>query len=128
MKEQLLEKVKEAIERDDLASPNRHQQFHYRRIFLYALLRKHGLNLSKTGLLFNRNHATIINGLRIYDQIRKDSVFLSYVESYHREFSEFYHVNTKTWNLEEEVLACESYWQMVQLQEIIKAKRNKIKK
>lgn len=128
MKEQLIERVKEAIERDDLASPNRQQQFHYRRIFLYALLRKHGVNLSNSGKLFNRNHSTIINGLRIYDQIRKDSVFLSYVESYHREFSEFYHVNTKTWNLEEEVLACESYWQMVQLQEIIKAKRNKIKK
>jgi hypothetical protein len=128
MKEKLIERIKEAIERDNLASENRQQQFHYRRIFLYSLLRKHGVNLSNSGRIFNRNHSTIINGLKIYDQIRKDPVFLAYIESYHREFSEFYHVNTKTWNLEEEVLSCNSYWEMCKLQELIKEKRNKSKR
>jgi len=127
MKEQLIERIQEAIERDNLASDNRQHKFHYRRIFLYSLLRKHGVNLSNSGKIFNRSHATIINGLKIYDQIRQNTVFLSYIESYHREFAEFYHVNTKTWNLEEEVLACNSYWEMCKLQEIIKEKRNKNK-
>lgn len=127
MKEKLIEKINEVIERDGLASDQRHQQYHYRRIFLYSLLRKHGVNLSNSGRLFNRSHSTIINGLRIYDQLRKDPVFLAYIESYHREFSEFYHVNTKTWNLEEEVLSCRNYWEMCKLQEVIKEKRNKTK-
>lgn len=127
MKEKLIEKIKEVIERDGLASDQRHQQYHYRRIFLYALLRKHGVNLSNSGKIFNRSHSTIINGLKIYDQLRKDPVFLAYIESYHREFSEFYHVNTKTWNLEEEVMSCRNYWEMCKLQEVIKEKRNKTK-
>lgn len=127
MKNELIEKIKSVIERDDLDKSNRNQQFHYRRIFLYAILRKHGVNLSQSGRLFNRNHATIINGLKIYDQIRKDHVFLAYIESYQQEFSEYIHVNLKCWSLEDEVLNCKNYWELVQLQEIIRQKKNKVK-
>ena len=127
MKEKLIKKIIAVIERDGLDTGLRFQQYHYKRIFLYNLLRKHGVNLSNSGRLFNRSHSTIINGLKIYDQIRKDPVFLAYVESYHIEFAEFYHSNTKTWNLEDEVLLCRNYWEMCKLQELIKEKRNKTK-
>ena len=133
MKDELYKHIKKVIKRDGLDTDSREQQHHYRRIFLYALLRKYGYSLTNSGQLFNRHHATIINGLKVYDDIKNDSVFLAYVESYRAEFEPYLHYTLKPdeHNLSAQVLKCEDYWQMVELKEKIKAgffnKRNKIK-
>jgi hypothetical protein len=50
---------------------------------LYAILRDEGWNLSQIGRLFNRNHATVINGLKIHDQFfGKDKIYDRYVKHY----------------------------------------------
>ena len=123
MKDELYKHIKKVIKRDGLDTDSREQQHHYRRIFLYALLRKYGYSLTNSGQLFNRHHATIINGLKVYDAIRKDSVFLEYVESYRVEFEPYLHYTLKPdeHNLAAQVMKCEDFWQMVNLQEKIKA-------
>lgn len=123
MKDKLFNHIKKVIKRDGLDTDSREQQYHYRRIFLYALLRKHGYSLTNSGKLFNRHHATIINGLKVYDAIRKDAVFLEYVESYRVEFEPYLHYTLKPddHNLAAQVLRCVDFWQMVELQEKIKS-------
>jgi len=123
MRKELLEKVKEVIKRDELDTSCRAQQMVYQRAFIYHLMQKHGYSLTKTGELFNRSHATIINGLNLYNSIKNDLVFLDYVSSYVVEFEDFLYVTpsiTKLSKIEEAILKCQNYFELCQLQELIK--------
>jgi len=123
MRKELLEKVKEVIKRDELDTSCRAQQMVYQRAFIYHLMQKHGYSLTKTGELFNRSHATIINGLNLYNSIKNDLVFLDYVSSYVIEFEDFLYVTpsiSKLSKIEEAVLKCQNYFELCQLQERLK--------
>ena len=123
MRKELLEKVKDVIKRDELDTSCRAQQMVYQRAFIYHLMQKHGYSLTKTGELFNRSHATIINGLNLYNSIKNDLVFLDYVSSYVVEFEDFLYVTpsiSKLSKIEEAVLKCQNYFELCQLQERIK--------
>jgi len=123
MRKELLEKVKDVIKRDELDTSCRAQQMVYQRAFIYHLMQKHGYSLTKTGELFNRSHATIINGLNLYNSIKNDLVFLDYVSSYVVEFEDFLYVTpsiSKLSKIEESVLKCQNYFELCQLQERIK--------
>jgi hypothetical protein len=125
MREQLLEKVKEVIKRDELDTSCRAQQMVYQRAFVYHLMQKHGYSLTKTGKLFNRTHATIINGLNLYNSIKNDKVFLDYIASYVVEFKEFLFITPSLSKknrsrMEEAVLQCSNFLELCHLQERIK--------
>lgn len=125
MREQLLEKVKEVIKRDELDSECRAQQMVYQRAFIYHLMQKHGYSLTKTGELFNRTHATIINGLNLYNSIKTDKVFLDYIASYILEFKEFIFttpsISKKNISkIEEAVLKCNNFLELCSIQERIR--------
>lgn len=71
------------IQRDNLDSKDRHRDLIYKRSYLYAILREQGWNLSEIGRLFNRDHATVINGLRIYDNYYGvDKIYDRYIKHY----------------------------------------------
>jgi hypothetical protein len=75
--------VKELIQIDKLDSKDRYRDLIYKRSYLYAILRDEGWNFSQIGRLFNRNHATVINGLKIHDQFfGKDKIYDRYVKHY----------------------------------------------
>lgn len=81
-----IEKIIELIERDDLASKDRYRDLIYKRSFLYAVLKENGWHLSKIGKLFNRNHATVINALKVYEQFYKhDKLYDSTIKHYVKE-------------------------------------------
>jgi hypothetical protein len=81
-----IEKIMELIERDDLASKDRYRDLIYKRSFLYAVLKENGWHLSKIGKLFNRNHATVINALKVYEQFYKhDKLYDSTIKHYVKE-------------------------------------------
>jgi hypothetical protein len=63
-----IEKIKELIQRDSLDSKDRYRDLIYKRSYLYAILRDEGWHLARIGRLFKRNHATVINALKIHDQ------------------------------------------------------------
>jgi hypothetical protein len=63
-----IEKIKELIQRDNLGTKDRYRDLIYKRSYLYAILRDEGWHLARIGKLFNRNHATVINALKIHDQ------------------------------------------------------------
>jgi len=81
------QKIKELIQRDSLDSKDRYRDLIYKRSYLYALLREDGYHLARIGKLFNRNHATVINGLNIHDNyFGKDKIYDCTIREYVKEF------------------------------------------
>lgn len=77
------EKVKELIIQDELATKSRQRGRIYKRSYLYAILREDGWNLTDIGKLFNRNHATVINALKIHDAFYgKDKIYDRSIKHY----------------------------------------------
>ena len=61
------DKLIEFIKVNELDAPNRKRQKVYQRAILYRFLRDRGYTLEMIGQLFNRDHATVLNGLKIGD-------------------------------------------------------------
>ena len=61
------EKIKQLIERDGLASESQKQKHVHQRHYLFYLLKERvGMTLESIGELFNRDHATVIHGIKMY--------------------------------------------------------------
>ena len=79
----IIQQVKELIQRDNLDSKDRHRDLIYKRSYLYSILREEGWHLSKIGRLFNRNHATVINALNLHDNyFGKDKIYDRMIKEY----------------------------------------------
>ena len=61
------EKIKQLIEKDALASQSQRQVHVHKRHYLFYLLKERvGMTLEAIGELFNRDHATVIHGIKTY--------------------------------------------------------------
>ena len=80
----MIELIKQIIEQDGLANKNRKREIVHRRIYLFNKLRKDGYTLKGIGSLFNMNHATILHGLKTYQNLTdvNDKVFKHDIEYY----------------------------------------------
>jgi hypothetical protein len=80
---EIIQQVKDLIQIDRLDSKDRYRDMVYKRSYLYAILRDEGWHLSKIGRLFNRNHATIINALKVHDAFYgRDKIYMRNVKHY----------------------------------------------
>jgi hypothetical protein len=80
---EIIQQVKELIQIDRLDSKDRYRDMIYKRSYLYAILRDEGWHLSKIGRLFNRNHATVINALKVHDAFYgRDKIYMRNVKHY----------------------------------------------
>ena len=61
-----LEKINELIEKYGLKNNTRKRDVLFKRYFVYNELRIYGLSLSMIGEIFGKNHATVLNGLRVH--------------------------------------------------------------
>ena len=76
----VVEKIEQLIEQYDLASKSRERDKVYFRSYIYWLLREDGWIMSDIGNLFNRDHATVINGLKVHEAYyKKDKVYMRFV-------------------------------------------------
>ena len=80
----MIELIKQIIEQDGLAIKNRKREIVHRRIYLFRKLREDGYTLKRIGGLFNMNHATILHGLRLYQDLTdvNDKLFKHDIEYY----------------------------------------------
>ena len=80
----MIELIKQIIEQDGLGIKNRKREIVHRRIYLFNQLRKDGYTLKRIGGLFNMNHATILHGLKTYQDLTdvNDKLFLHDIEYY----------------------------------------------
>ena len=88
--ENKINKVKEVIAKDGLITKSRYRTFLDRRSYLYAMLHKEGMSLVEIGQLFDKTHATIINGIRNHHAYTryKDELYLHNVKEYREIFYE----------------------------------------
>ncbi len=88
--ENKIERVMQVIEKDGLITKSRYRTFLDRRSYLYAMLNKNGMSLVEIGRLFNKNHATIINGIKKHHAYTrfKDELYLHNVKEYREIFYE----------------------------------------
>jgi hypothetical protein len=76
--ENLIERIHEIIETENLRERTKKPNKVHRRWFIFAYLRKNNYVLREIAELFNMNHATIIHGIRqaqLFEQV-KDEMFL----------------------------------------------------
>lgn len=71
--------IHELIEKYGLIDKSRRRDVLYKRYYLYNELRICGLSLSQIGRVFNKNHATILHGLRVHKDLTsyKDTDYLA---------------------------------------------------
>jgi hypothetical protein len=74
--------IDEIIQVFDLKSKDRHVPKIYRRAYLYHVLNRLNYTLNHIGKLFDRNHATILHGLRVHESLyfAKDKLYLMYMD------------------------------------------------
>ena len=61
------EKIKQLIEQDGLASKSQKQKHVHQRHYLFYLLRERvGMTQEAIGELFNRDHATVLHGVKMH--------------------------------------------------------------
>jgi hypothetical protein len=83
----ITEKIKEHIEKYSLNVPCRKREVVYKRMYLFKYLQQmEGLSLTAIGKLFNKDHATVIHGLRTYENVKVYDDFISFTAE---EFTEF---------------------------------------
>jgi hypothetical protein len=76
--ENLIERIHEIIETENLRERTKKPNKVHRRWFIFAYLRKNNYVLREIAELFDMNHATIIHGIRqaqLFEQV-KDEMFL----------------------------------------------------
>lgn len=61
--------IHELIESYNLKDKTRERGYLYKRYFLYNELRTCGFSLTNIGYIFDKNHATIIHGLRVHKDL-----------------------------------------------------------
>lgn len=82
-----LEILKQHIKENNLTTPCRKREFVYRRYYLYHYLYvMHGFQLVDIGKLFDRDHSTVINGLRMYEDLKN---YRDFIELTVDEFEKF---------------------------------------
>jgi len=99
------ELIKELIKKDGLDGKERLEYLNNKRMYLYYIMRKHGMKLKKIASFFNRDHATIIHGIKRYKFLLNNNNEMLKVdtEEYEQVFSKI-PMPKKTYNLEEDVI------------------------
>ena len=116
------EKIVAYIKENKLMRQDRKRNVVDTRTILVKWLRKEGLTLQKIGSILKRNHATVLNMERNYDILIVIKEF-QYLEARLRKDLEFfdYEEVKESEELKERILGIRDYWQMVKLQNEIKA-------
>jgi hypothetical protein len=118
-----IEKIKELIQRDNLGTKDRYRDLIYKRSYLYAILRDEGWHLARIGKLFNRNHATVINALKIYDQFYgHDKLYDRTIRHYMNELGkEMIKINEDKSTIFQDIINCYNTTELKMIKERIQA-------
>lgn len=75
-----IENIQDLIEQFDLKKKCRRQDITYKRFYLYHQLRKANYSLSNIGKIFDKDHASVLHGLRMHEVFTKskDKIYKMY--------------------------------------------------
>ena len=111
-----IDKILELIEKDGLVTKNRHRHLIDKRSYMFNALREEGFTFQKIGELFERNHATIINGIKKHKHLtkHKDYDYLINTKLYKEELQSDY---IEPRSLEDDVIRCQDLKELKLIQE-----------
>ena len=114
--------VEQLIDELDLKSKCRKRELVYTRYVLYKYLRKYNMTLNEIGKMFNRDHASVLFGLRQYDELNSNSLYIDF-NIIKTDTLERLGLNPKMKpkaqlsNLESKLLSCGNYMDLKRLQD-----------
>ena len=74
-----IDRVEDIITEYGLKTKARNREIIWNRYAAFNFLRSFGFSLSTIGKLFDKDHATVLNGLKVYEKEKRYSDFQSYV-------------------------------------------------
>lgn len=77
----MIETVTQYAKDNGLFEKCRKREVVYKRNYLYKYLVNSGYNLSETGRAFQKDHASVIHGLKQYELFKDDEMFLDVVQN-----------------------------------------------
>lgn len=80
----------EYIQEKKLDTKDRYRSLTYRRFFLFDILRKKGLTLYQIAELFNKDHATVLYGIKMHKLFtsQNDAIYLTATEEERMKFKD----------------------------------------
>ena len=118
---ELIERVRELIEKYDLKNPCRLQKYTYPRYYLFAVLKQNArMPWVEIARMFEKNHSTVIHGLEVHDMLTKtkDLGYRYFTASIRDEIK--LQEKDEERDIAKDVLSCRTYNQIKQLQQKIK--------
>lgn len=100
------EKIIEYVKQENLASTDRDRDTCYRRFYLYNILRMQGLSYQAIGKIFNKDHATVMYGVKTHDNLTsvKDWIYIETTEKERLMFDKL----SPEYDLIDDILKCHS--------------------
>ena len=77
----MIETVEQYAKDNGLSERCRKREIVYKRNYLFKYLVNSGYNLSETGRAFNKDHATVIHGLKQYELFKDDELFQDVIQN-----------------------------------------------
>ena len=77
----MIETIAQYAKDNGLTEKNRKREIVYKRNYLYKYLVESGYTLSETGRIFNKDHASVIHGVKQYELFKDDEMFLDVVQN-----------------------------------------------
>jgi len=125
---EVIEKVKYYIERDELQSKTRKQDIVYKRAYLMHVLRCQELTFNSIGKMFKRDHATAIYQCKMakrYLYELKDHSYIMTLTEYIEAFEGHKNEPVK-FNLQEDVLNCKNGYYLKLIKKRIKENKYEV--
>jgi hypothetical protein len=118
-----MEEIIKYIEDNNLKTRHRYREYSYKRFYLYNLLRNEGFTFYDIADMFNRNHASVIHGLKTHKDLMstKDKIYMEYID----ELMLIFESNHKEYNLIDDVMNCYSLERLKKIKFRIKNKMYK---
>jgi hypothetical protein len=118
---ELIEHVRELIDKYDLKNPCRLQKYTYPRYYLFAVLKQDArMPWVEIARMFEKNHSTVIHGLEVHDMLTKTKdLGYKYFTATIRDEIKLQEKDEER-DIAKDVLSCRTYNQIKQLQQKIK--------
>ena len=109
--------IESIIEMFDLRSKDRYRPKVMRRAYLYHCLKQCNYTSSYIGILFNKDHATVLHGLRVHQEMIyiKDKLYKMYME----ELKALIEYSTEKMDLTVDIMNCKTLKELQLIQERI---------
>lgn len=99
-----MEEIIQYIEDNNLKKKSRYRNIIYRRYYLYNKLREQGYTYQYIGNIFNRDHSTILHGIKVHKDFTKlkDKIYFKMTQKERDLFGDIQYIGT----LRDEILNC----------------------